>query len=1047
MALRLLESCEYVRAMTNLVKNKRLVDLSISRLVRNDMKFKLFTLTFLLLAGTAWAQQSVVDTHPKHLFETGKSMFADKNYPAASRYLQDALHSGAFKGTETERQARGYVALSAFYQKKAEAEQLLLSYAAQYPYASNIDQVQLYIGILEMEAGKYKPAANRLERIRQSELSDDDAKALQYYRGYASIKQKKYDKAAYQLGLLLKNGAGSYEQHALYYYGYAQYCQGNYSEALASIKKVENTPEFKESAAYLICQLYFLQDNCEQATLYGKKLIATEKKDKKLSEVLRIMGVCAFRADSDAVAVGYLERYQKVKKRIAREDWYVLGMAYYRMEKYDMATKTLSKTTVKQDRLTQNAYFHLGMSYLKLADKNKARMAFEQASYATFDKNIQEDALYNYALVTYEMSYQPFNESIGAFERFLKEFPSSQYKDKVYEYLVNAYLTTTNYSQAYESIKKLNTTNRTVKEAEERVLFGMATNAIANRKYASAMQYLDTLLAQKSYNESITTRAYFWYGECLYRDGQYQQAQPYFEKYLKNTTSRNESEYNWAYYNLAYSYFMQKQYTKSTEWFRKYVQMETENTVLLLDAYNRIGDAYFQERQFDRALQAYTQTIEKGGTVAGVDYALYQKAFVLGLQGKYNEKIAELDRLQQTFPKSAWVDDALYETARSYTSLNNNAKAIEIFKTICAKFAKNSDVVRKSKLQIAMLQYNEGMIDASIAMYKEIIAQYPNSEEAATSLTTLESMMVDQNRVDEFNQLAQKLGKSSSVKEDSLQYKAVEKIYFRDDLAGAVAGFEKYLQAYPDGKYHSLAAYYLANCYYRQHNNAAALSWYKKLVNDAENPNLEMTLVRVSSLSYDAANYAEAATYFAQLEGIGNKENKKAAALGLLRCYYLLKEYDKTIAAATDVVATYAGDADMIKEARYNRMKAYIAKNMIEESLPDTRYLASDTRSAWGAEAKYLMAHYYLYKKDYTKAEAEVFNYIEKGTGHQHWLAKAFLVLADVYVAQENYFEAKQYLLSLQENYDATDDAEVAMGITSRLETIKNYENETVSNN
>ena len=93
------------------------------------------------------------------------------------------------------------------------------------------------------------------------------------------------------------------------------------------------------------------------------------------------------------------------------------------------------------------------------------------------------------------------------------------------------------------------------------------------------------------------------------------------------------------------------------------------------------------------------------------------------------------------------------------------------------------------------------------------------------------------------------------------------------------------------------------------------------------------------------------------------------------------------------------------------------------------------------------MCHYYLYKKDYAKAESEVFDYIEKGTGHQHWLAKAFLVLADVYVAQGNYFEAKQYLLSLQENYDASQDAEVAMGITTRLETIKLYENETVSNN
>jgi hypothetical protein len=50
-------------------------------------------------------------------------------------------------------------------------------------------------------------------------------------------------------------------------------------------------------------------------------------------------------------------------------------------------------------------------------------------------------------------------------------------------------------------------------------------------------------------------------------------------------------------------------------------------------------------------------------------------------------------------------------------------------------------------------------------------------------------------------------------------------------------------------------------------------------------------------------------------------------------------------------------------------------------------------------------------------------------------------------LAKENYFEAKQYLLSLKDNYDTTNDAEVANDITSRLQQIESFENETVSNN
>jgi TolA-binding protein len=107
--------------------------------------------------------------------------------------------------------------------------------------------------------------------------------------------------------------------------------------------------------------------------------------------------------------------------------------------------------------------------------------------------------------------------------------------------------------------------------------------------------------------------------------------------------------------------------------------------------------------------------------------------------------------------------------------------------------------------------------------------------------------------------------------------------------------------------------------------------------------------------------------------------------------------------------------------------------------------LAADTRNIYGAEAKYELANYYYSKKQLDKAEAEVFSYIEKGTPHQHYLAKSFILLSDIYITKENYFEAKQYLLSLKDNYVA-DDKEISDAIASRLELINKKESETVSN-
>jgi TolA-binding protein len=559
------------------------------------------------------------------------------------------------------------------------------------------------------------------------------------------------------------------------------------------------------------------------------------------------------------------------------------------------------------------------------------------------------------------------------------------------------------------------------------------------------MTNLQTLIKEKSYNADVTARAHFWYGECLYRSKKYDEAKEQFDLYLKKTISIDQDEYRFAQYNIAYIFWNKKEYQNSAYWFRKYEKIEKVNPVMRLDALNRIGDCYFLERSFEQALSSYNQSIQVGGTYAGVDYALYQKAFVLGLQKKYNDKIVTLKDLQTRFPKSDWNDDALFEIGKAYIALEKNDEAISTFNDIATKFPASDPVVRKAQLQIAMLQYNTGKVAEATVTYKKVAVSYPNTEEAATALSALESIMVDNNKVDEFNQLAQQLGKSSTTKEDSLQYKAAEKIYFKNNYAEASTALEKYINMYPQGKYNTLATYYLGNCYYQQKKYSESLDIYAKLLDNSENPNLEFSLQRASSIAYDLKKYEEALKYFERLSQIGSAENKQPAKLGILRCSYILKDYKRTIDVSTDIINAYSAYDEMVTEARYNRFKAYQALSNIDAAYEDLVALSSDTRNIYGAEAKYELANYYFVKNQLDKSEAEIFSYIEKGTPHQHYLAKAFILLSDIYISKENYFEAKQYLLSLKDNY-LEDDKEISDAIESRLASIANKESETISN-
>ena len=106
--------------------------------------------------------------------------------------------------------------------------------------------------------------------------------------------------------------------------------------------------------------------------------------------------------------------------------------------------------------------------------------------------------------------------------------------------------------------------------------------------------------------------------------------------------------------------------------------------------------------------------------------------------------------------------------------------------------------------------------------------------------------------------------------------------------------------------------------------------------------------------------------------------------------------------------------------------------------MDDLKILAKDTRNIYGAEANIKWRRFILDAGQTGQAEKEVLDYIEVSTPHTYWLARSFVLLSDVYMKLGRNLDAKQYLLSLKQNYQADDD--IAGMIESRLNKL-NAEN------
>ena len=982
----------------------------------------------------ASGQRSYQFDAPNRLFVEGKELFSLKNYSGCIDKLE------AYKQHSTDadliQEADYMLVYSAYEQGRPNAVELLKDYLDVYPASRHADEVNFLIGSAHFGQGEYQKAIFWFNESNIDMLSPEQQEAYCFRLAYSLLQIGDMEKARGYFARIEQIGT-KYREASTYYVAYIDYATGKYNNALVEFTRLKDLPDYKERSLYYITQIYFIQNKYEKVISEGKELLASYPDSENNSEVYRIMGNAYYHLGNEDQAINMLSKYVSSTDSPLRGDLYILGVCYYNKGNYSSAVNALGRTVRENDALSQNAYLYLGQSYLKLKDKNNARMAFEAAATSSFDKQVKEAAMYNYALLIHETAFTGFGESVTIFEDFLNDFPNSKYADKVNDYLGEVYLTTKNYQAALNSIDKIKHPSTKILEAKQDILFQLGTQAFTNMELDKAVDLFSRAISLGAYNLESRNDAYFWRGESYYRQGEYNKAISDYRTYLNNTRQRNTDMYALAHYNLGYSYFKLKEYGEALNRFRQYVNLESnQQTPAYADAYNRIGDCLFHNRQFAMAEENYTRAAQLQPSAG--DYSVYQKGFLLGLQKDYKGKISVMDRLIREFPESQYVDDALFEKGRSYVLLDNNQAAAASFEQLMRDFPQSS-LARKAGVQLGLIYFNDNQPEKAADAYKSVISNYPGSEEAKVALQDLKSVYIELNDINSFAAYANSLGgnvRFEVSEQDSLTYLAAEKLFMRGDNEGARRSLTNYLQTFPQGAFSSNANFYLASIAFAKKDMEEAKRLFSLVLESGDTKFREESWARKAEIEYLDKDYAAAMESFKHLQAVAeNPENKEAAKLGLMRCAELTGQPQEALLAANDLLKEPKLSPEIMSEARYVRAKAYISLKQENKALADLKEISKDTRTIHGAEAKYLLAQLYYDNKDDKNAETVLMNFIENGTPHQYWLARGFILLADIYIRQGDDFQARQYLTSLQNNYKGDD--EIAVMIEDRLGKLK----------
>ncbi len=992
-----------------------------------------------VFALNAWSQLSMVYRDPEASLRTALELFNKEKYAMAREIFLEVAAQYPEASSPIRARAEYLAAVCGFELFNNNADQDLESFLGKQEASTLIPYASLQLGMMEYRKGSFHKAVKYLTRVDKAEISDHYRDEYLFKLGYSYLRTNDPKSADKSLALI-RDSNSLYHPPATYFRSHIAYTSGDYRKALKGFKILRDDPTFKSIVPFYIAQIYYLEGEDDKLMEMAPGLLSTANV-KRGPEIARMIGETYFKSKQYKEAVSYLQHYtEKTRTAITRHDYYQLAYASYKVNDYSNAIEYFNRCIGPSDTLSQNAFYHLGDCYIQTGQKKFALNAFHSAYKEGYDFPIKEDALFNYAKLSYELSYNPYNEAVRALKQYIAEYPSSSRLDEANTYLVNLYMSTKNYKEALTSLATIRNKDARLLPYEQRLNYYRGIEEFNDGKYQDAAQFFGKA-AQDNFDKSIHAAAIFWEGECDYRIAQYEKAIEKFRQFQLTPGSHGLDLYPQADYVIAYSYFKLKDYEKAIVSFRKlFTNRDRTDEKTLNDAYLRTGDCYYVTRNYAEAIDYYGKAARMNRSDR--DYALYQTALAYGASGKLQEKANSLESLISDHSASAMQPQARYELGLTWLALRNDAQAIKSFQGLMEKYP-GSRHVKDALLRTGLIYYNQDQNEKALATFQKVVSDYPGTPESKEALMSIRNIYVDMNKVDDFFVYAKNLpfANVTDAEQDSITYLAAENQYMARDCQSASRGFKNYLDKFREGIFRLNAHFYLAECLYKGNQAEEALESYLYVVQQPKSGFSESALLNISAIYFSRQDYNNALTHYNMLKQVAEvPANLFVAQTGIMRCTFLINSFAECLKACDAVITNEKTSPELMSEAWLTKGKAALNTGdtaMATTCFEQTYKLA---KNITGAEASYRLAEIKHLEGSSKEAEKMIFDFINEFPSYDYWLARSFILLADVYVNLDNRLQARQTLQSIIDNYEGADLVALAKEKLKQIEDIEQQE-------
>ena len=1009
-------------------------------LLATSLSFPIGAQTTDLNGGTT---VSATDREDPGLYDRAMHHFEHAQYTAAlegfDRFVNHPLRGDQSFG-DVERlqrvEAEYRASLCAIYLFHKDAVWRIDRFIARHPESTWVPKLHWELGNYQYRRKKWGKALEALDRLNPRNLGKVKRVEFHFKRGHARFEHGQLETAR---GDLLKVTGGSdarpeFLEAARYYLAHIAYAEDRLTTALTEFEALASVDAFRNAVPVYIAQILHKLDRHEDLAdrIPGWLGGEADLREADRIELERLLGTALFHLDRCPEAEAHLEAaWNGMDTRDKSPGFsYIVGSCRLSNGYSQDAILALMRATGEGDRLEQYATHAMGRAYLANGEKPKAQTAFARAATFDHDLEVREDALFNHAKLAFETDFNPFNDAIAAFEQYLEEYPDSPRRDEAYGFLLDVYLTTRNHERALDALDRIQRKSPREKQAYQGLAYNHGVDLYRSGKPAEADAYFSRSRTFPEDN-TLAAESHFWQGEIAMKAGRDAVALSHYRAFLNAPGSFGSEQYDEGEYGAAYALFRQQKYRDAQVGFRKYVDATagSETGGHRADAFLRIGDCFYIDKDYDRAIEAYDRALEANTTQQ--QYAGYQRARCLGLDGELDASVAGLNGLLDAFPETTFKGDALTAIGKAEIERDRMAAAKAAFDRIRSELP-GSTYAKNALVDLALIAIKQGREEDALSLWQTISTTYPDDDVTKDAFLLVEPLLVDRGQLDALPDIV-------GLSDDDIAektYVAAQDLALSGQCAAAMPKLQAFLDKHPESVRVTAARYHLGQCQFEAEQFDEALLTLESVVKGPLSDYHESALVLAATLRFNREEWTEALGHYQRLETVATlKRHVLEARIGIMRCSRELGDADTVLDYVGPILNDPETPDDIVLAARYNRALLLLERTP-EDARPDLEWLAADGPHA--EEATHHLVALTLDAGDAEACQAAVFAQLNQFGGGSDWANRSFLLLAESYIVQEDFFQARTTVEQLQANISEPWVQDACLDLLDRIAQLEN---------